>query len=259
MVLKYLEWNLHAMGGQGYKIPDFVAACVKEKEVDFFVLVEFCVSDGFDNFRRILSDFDLYYSPYASGYNQVCIGIRKQLPYRLLSVLTENICDANIPEFLQVDVELGGEALSLMGTRIKTQSHTKAAQFAFLNYHLSTLPRYICLGDFNALSEFIKNHLPAASENIYGPRTTNGYYSHVITEKTKKGDSVAVEVALDWLIAKNVKSIYNGYDDASRSPYATFDWTFVTPNNGYHEKTAHDYLGMRGLPDHAILMGRIEI
>ncbi len=37
MELKYLEWNVHAMGGIGYEIPAFVSNYINS--VDVFVLV----------------------------------------------------------------------------------------------------------------------------------------------------------------------------------------------------------------------------
>lgn len=45
MEIKYLEWNLHAMGGRGYEIPKFVVNYLKTADV--FVLTEFCqTKDG---------------------------------------------------------------------------------------------------------------------------------------------------------------------------------------------------------------------
>lgn len=249
MELKYLEWNLHAMGGREYTIPGFIADYIKD--VDIFVLVEFCASEGFDEFSKNLRDFDLYCSPYTSkGYNQVCIGMRKSLKYNLSSIVSVDVCDVNIPELLQVDVKIGEKEISILGTRIKTQSRTIKNQINFLKSHLAKLDSYICLGDFNARFKFINDNLSCVGD-VYGPRTLNGYYSFV----QKNGGMVA----LDWLLTYNVNNVYNGYADAMDSPNATFDWSFVSEENGYGKKSSSDYLGIKGLPDHAILKGMFEI
>ena len=113
MELKYLEWNLHAMGGIGYTIPSFIPKYIED--VDVFVLVEFCASDGFDAFRKSLKDFDLYCSPYASkGYNQVCIGVRRSLNYSLSSIISVDVCDENSPELLQVDIKINEKSISIL-------------------------------------------------------------------------------------------------------------------------------------------------
>ena len=65
MEIKYLEWNLHAMGGIGYEIPSFVSKCINS--VDIFALVEFCASNGWEEFKHDLEkEFDLYCSPFVS-------------------------------------------------------------------------------------------------------------------------------------------------------------------------------------------------
>lgn len=250
MELKYLEWNLHAMGGIGYTIPNFIPDYLKK--VDVFVLVEFCASDGFDSFRKSLKDFDLYCSPYISkGYNQICIGVRKSLNYSLSSIISVDVCDENIPELLQVDIEINEKSISILGVRRKTESDTINNQINFLKSRLSKLNSYICLGDFNARYKFMNDNLSCVGD-VYGPRTLNNYYYSFVQ---KNGD----KVALDWLLTKNVNRVYNGYPDAANTPNATFDWSFVSGENGYGTKSKLDYIGIRGLPDHAILKGMIEI
>ena len=52
MEIKYLEWNLHAMGGRGYEIPKFVVNYLKTADV--FVLTEFCQTKGWEDFQYAL-------------------------------------------------------------------------------------------------------------------------------------------------------------------------------------------------------------
>ena len=35
----------------------------------------------------------------SKGYNQVCIGVRRNLMYKLIAVKTVDVCDVNRPEF----------------------------------------------------------------------------------------------------------------------------------------------------------------
>ena len=59
MILKYLEWNLHAQGGRDYCIPGFVPKYLKQVQVDLFVLVEFKIANGWSDFtEKLESDFD---------------------------------------------------------------------------------------------------------------------------------------------------------------------------------------------------------
>jgi hypothetical protein len=253
MELKYLEWNLHAQGGRDYNIPGFVPEYLKQ--VDLFVLVEFKIAKGWSDFTEELeSDFDLYCSPYATQeYNQVCIGLRKTAFGEPNAIITaDNMCNGNIPEYLRVDIPLQGKNLSIIGTRIKTQSGTKNEQYAWLKEQLSGIERYICLGDFNCVSTVLSQTFDGEAV-VYGPRISNNYYSYVFEDGESRFRG------LDWALIKGAKRVYNGYGDSVDSPYATYDWSFVNQENGYGDKTERDYLNIRGLPDHAILKGMIKL
>lgn len=249
MVLKYLEWNLHAKGGIGYKMPGFIVDYVKM--VDIFALVEFSNGTGWDILRNeLLNEFDLFYTPFSiKGYNQICIGIRKNIGYKMLSVIYADPWNTKVPEYLEIQVEIDNKKLSIIGTRIKTQGNTKDDQFKWLNEYLREKERFICLGDYNCVQSVLAKKFKNIAE-VYGPRVINGYYSFVF----KNGDTHG----LDWVLSKNIK-IYNNYSDKDDSPYATYDWEFVTEKNGYGNKAEYDYLGLNNLPDHAILKGMFEI
>lgn len=250
MEIKYLEWNVNARGGKDYKIPDFI--CNHLNKVDVFVLVEFRMDNGWDTFLNNLTEFDVYCSPYIpKGYNQVCVGIRKTMNYKLLSVVSNDVCDVNVPEFLQVDIEIADKQLSIIGTRIKTQGRTKEQQFVFLKSYLAKIDTFFCLGDFNALYRPLRDRLKSYSDTeVYGPRIKNGYHSFVCKNGDKRG--------LDWIFSRGI-TVYNGYPDAKSTPYATYDWSFLTPENGYGTATKDNFLNIRSLPDHAILKGMIKI
>ena len=254
MKIKYLEWNLHAMGGEDYKeIPGFIKDYLQD--VDIFILTEFRQADNFHKFKDDLKDFDLYCSPYVPvGYNQVCIGVKKALKYEVFSVRCD-ACDTFRPELLDVGIkvkldEKNMKNIRIVGTRIKTECERKP-QIDYLKGYLKNIECFICLGDYNAVYATLKKEFSEVGDVVYGPRISNGYYSFVHTDNNKVG--------LDWLISKGIESVYNGYDDKKESPYATYDWNFVNNSNGYGEKTEKEYLGIKGLPDHAILKGMVEI
>lgn len=259
MEIKYLEWNLHAMGGMGYEIPKFVVSYLRT--VDIFVLTEFCQKKGWEDFLYALeSEYDIYCSPYSSkGYNQVCIGLRKNLKYKLISIITQDICNVDIPEFLQVNISIDEIKLNIIGVRVKTENNNKDKQYEFLKSYLQTVADpFLCLGDFNCVSGILKSKLKGNPNSfcVYGPRITNGYYSFVF-EKNENYDNN--KQGLDWAIASKKIDVDNNYPDENQSPKATYDWSFVTDYNGYVGKTKDDYLNIKGLPDHAILKGMIKI
>lgn len=250
MELKYLEWNLHGKGGRGYKIPEFVANYALAKNVDMMIFVEFCICSNWDIFKLALerNHYDVYVSSYASGHNQVCIALRRGL-FQVTEILSENPIDSHKPEFLQINTLVEGKKLAIVGTRIKTELNTKPEQYIFLHNRLNVLPTVFCIGDFNCVSNVLKTNMK--SLDIYGPRVLEGYYSFVFPN----GDCQE----LDWVISKGIEKIWNPYSDKSRSPFVTCDWGFITEDNGYGRKTECDFLGVHSLPDHAILMGAIEI
>ena len=167
MEIKYAEWNLNARGGYGYGIPSFIPNYIKDS--DIFTLVEFSQGEGWEAFKAQMIDFDLYCSPYSTnGYNQVCIGIRKTLGYKLLMVKTMDICDIEIPEFLHVGIEIDKTILNIVGIRIKTQRgvEIEEVQRGFLKEHLDTISDSIlCLGDFNVTSKRLYTEFE--SLNVY--------------------------------------------------------------------------------------------
>lgn len=250
MKIKYLEWNLHAMGNLQYQMPLFIFDYLKD--VDVFVLVEFRIGRDWETIVKKLNDFNLYCSQYSTdNYNQVCIGIRRSLTYKINSVSSSDLCDVNKPEFLKVDINIENKSLTIIGTRIKSQGtkHNKDLQFDFLKKEFNKITRLICLGDFNCTQRTLSNKL-STSVDVFGPRIVNNYHSFVHENGNKSG--------LDWIISKGVSRVYNDYSDRKISPFATYDWSFINELNGYGRKTKEDYLGINNLPDHAILKGMIE-
>ncbi len=246
--MTYMEWNLHGSGGRN-RVPDFVAQEILKRKFDIVVLTEFNAGAGWENFRAIIKKhYELYLSPYAEGYNQVCIALKEGC-FDVLRVDAVNAVDYQMPELLRLDTEekKKKEKLTIVGARIKTQRHAKAVQRKFLGDYLRRIPyqKLICLGDFNYPLGELKEDM--AGLEVLGPRTANGLYSYVCSDGRKMGK--------DWIISRGIPRFENPFADKKESPYATYDWSFVTHPNGYGYRLSEDPLIDLPLPDHAILMG----
>ncbi len=248
MTYTYMEWNLHGCGGRNC-IPEFVAQEVLKQNFDIVVLTEFNASAGWENFRAAMEKrYELHVSPYAKGYNQVCIAVKRGC-FDILRVDAVNIVDYQMPELLRLDTKekKGKENLTIVGARIKTQGHEKVAQRKFLGDYLRQIPyqKLVCLGDFNYSLGELKEDM--AGLEAFGPRTANGLYSYVCSDGRRMGR--------DWIISRGISHFENPFADKGESPYATYDWSFVTSENGYGYRLPEDPLIDLPLPDHAILMG----
>lgn len=252
MEIKYLEWNINARGNNSYKLPHLVAdyLCSNNVDADIIVLTEFRIGDEWLNFKNQLGkNYVLFTSAFNfNGYNQVCIALKKDI-FMVESVICQDICDRNIPEILHIRCKVNNKLLNIVGTRIKTQSDTKLKQYNFLNTYLKKLDNVLCVGDFNCVSSVLQNKLDS-SLIVSGPRIVNGYHSYVFSNGDKQ--------ALDWVITKKIKS-ENPYEDKANSPYATYDWNFLSYDKIYNEKNENSYLNINGFPDHAILKGSFDI
>lgn len=259
MKINYLEWNIKSAGNKNHIIPLWIAGYLiknrTEITVDIIVLTEFRCGKNWDHFKNILEkEYNIFISPYTSAnINQVCIALKREKKFKVKSIITENIYNTEIPELLQLNVLVDDQSqkeFAIIGTRIKTQGNKKKEQIAFLNNKLKTLETCLCIGDFNCTNRKLQELLSSEIE-VYGPRIVNDYYSFVHKDHKKIG--------LDWLISKGLKNVNNPYDDQKESPYATYDWEFINKDYGYGDKSKEDYLNIKGLPDHAILLGQFEL
>lgn len=252
MILNYIEWNGHAMGNYEYQIPVFISEKIKETQTDVFMLCEFIQGQGFNYFNEELKDYKLFISPKATvrGYNQICIGIRKSLDFELLGVYNIDTTDPFLPEFLHIKIKIEEIILNLIAIRIKTQGNTQQKQFAFLKSYLHQIEGAIlCCGDFNCTCLKVQEIIGEVGV-VYGPRRFNNKYSYVFQDGNQQ--------ALDHIIVRGEKRVFNPYTDYLESPLATYDFSFVTKHNGYGNKTADSYLSDGELPDHALLKGAVE-
>ncbi|MEE1055764.1 MAG: hypothetical protein UH239_00760 [Acutalibacteraceae bacterium] len=258
--MKFLEWNIHGMGGYGnYSIPCFVADQIILKNVDIAVLVEFFTGCNWNYIRGILEKkYILIVSPYIEGYNQVLIALKKEI-FEIKNVITLNPIDKNKPEFLQVSTDVNGKSLEVIGTRLKTVSGTKNEQLRFLKNYFDKLNNFICLGDFNGNVNFLQKEL--GKNCIYSPRVVPKGNNEILRWSYIHKNKTRINV--DHIIS-NVNILRNISDSLSEKEgykmYAKYDWGFVNKNNGYGKLNSESHLShLIGLPDHAILLGEFEI
>lgn len=250
MAYRYLIWNIRAMGDRRYEFPTWL--CNYLKNVEIIILTEFRIGlNWLDFYNELSKEYDIYVSPYSSeSLNQVCIALKKD-KFDVLSVRTVDIKDVNIPEYLELLVkDKDNKEFSIIGTRIKSQTDTKLEQYEYLNDVIANKEICFCGGDFNCDSSYLKEYITAGI--VYGPRTKDNKKHSFVFENGNR-------IGLDWIISKGLNKISNPYSDKRESPYATYDWNFVINENGYGNKTKDDFLGIKGLPDHAILKGEFEV
>lgn len=258
----YLEWNVNARGGNGgkYTIPDWLSNYTTL--TDIVVLTEFRCDNNWEKFKSDMEkEYYVFVSPYTTEwYNQVLVAVKKS-KFKVESVKTIDIMDDILPEFLRVDLitKESNTNISVIGVRIKIGNKKdpdrflkRNKQYIKLNDILKEIPVFLCIGDFNPKKhEEMENLLDAGKR--YGPRTVKREYYSLVGDYGGK-------YSQDWLFVKGIEvKDKNPFPCHDKSPNATYCWTFISKEHGYAGKTKEDYLGIDGLPDHAMLMGAFEI
>lgn len=257
----FLEWNIQGAGGfNNYAIPEMVVNTIIEKETDIIVLVEFFTGKDFNNFQRSLKEkYHVFISPFVFGHNQVLVALKKSKFKQncVKNVVTINPIDLNLPEYLQVDVEIcDSKILSIVGTRIRTNcsKENKINQFDFLNRQIKSLEKVLCLGDFNLVHTHARKKIYSA--NVYGPRTIdNARWSFVHKNGDKVGIDLIAAKGIDILKQEDSISKLGGY-----KMYANYDWSFIDRIMAYNNFSKDNHLpDFSGFPNHAILRGSFRI
>ncbi|MBU3209674.1 endonuclease/exonuclease/phosphatase family protein [Clostridium algidicarnis] len=285
--INIFEWNVNQSclsEDKEKQIPNFVFNIINgsQKAVDIFVLLEvFNIKGHIKNYRKILSDFELYFRNIdpQDKKNEILIGVRKNssvfkaISYEEFEKITQlsTFPSNDNPNSLRVDVEIlsnSDKKLSIIGTRIRVEDDWKkrAVQFENLMKYTKELVNVAIMGDFNhgAIKEewndeyqynkprsdynyqFIKKNSKSYDLKIYTP--DKGVYgekwSFVMKEKK-------IKIKLDHILTKNV-GVTNIY----------YSWSFLDYLNVYQGLKAEDYkyaIELINKPDHAILTAELEL
>ena len=171
--MKLLVWNINQRSS-GQKIPSFVSKVIMDSKADIVILTECISATNEENIRSIQGFIDgplsdQYVFRYnverkeCEGSNGVLIAVRKLLEEKndakiisetkIISKIEKiNTVRTEQPNFLQVDMVVNGELLSVIGTRIRvTDYEERREQVRSLIDHLNTLANrnIIVAGDFN--------------------------------------------------------------------------------------------------------------
>lgn len=160
--LSVMVWNIHQQGGYGEgKIPLFVIDEIKK--ADIAILTEFCTrgprcAKGREQFIQALeaAGYQCCVSDNGTG-NDVLIAVRKEYPIKSVDwepcYKGEDEDPERVPENLQVDIDVGGETVSVLGVRIKTTADFGMRRSQFAHWLLPRLSKIknpvIVAGDFN--------------------------------------------------------------------------------------------------------------
>lgn len=275
--MKIMEWNIHGAASMGwnndYSIKKFVVDRIIAEKADIVILVEFLISQGWDYLQSKLKENNyIWFMTYTSSQNGILIAINKNIDNLDLNNIEQyqnnnvsfliNTNIAEMPDFLQVKLEINKRPLIIIGTRIRVETDKyvyngpklifKQKQFEALDEHLSSLnvDNIICSGDFNAYwsynwktnsnttlkksSKLFELHTP-----VWNPQ--KGKYSYVLQNDSK--------VSFDHIISKGIV--------VSNEDYL---WDFISKENGYDNVTLEKYKShLKSLPDHAILIANIEM
>lgn len=154
MEIAVLEWNINQRGGKGAgHIPEFV-----EEEIagaDIAVLTEFCTRcEGRDAFISHMTSKGYRCAVSGNtGGNDILIAAKACFPILNWPCPWEPCYGVDkIPENLRVDLDCGGQVLSVVGLRIKAQvtNGLRQEEFRWALNRIKDIPNPILLtGDFN--------------------------------------------------------------------------------------------------------------
>lgn len=276
MKLKVMEWNIHGAASMGwnndYFIRRFVVDRILNEKAHIIILLEFVVSKGWDYLQSRLEEGNyIWFITCTSSENGILIAIKRDIEGLNLEGIEKyegdniskkmNTSIEEKPNFLQVDIVINNELLTIIGTRIRDSDGK--SQFKALKEHLEYINnKVICIGDFNTWASYIANfdkwNLLPKDYSIHSPglyKDQNNYYrnswdlSNNCVAKWSFVHKNGGKAPLEHIIAKNVTVTTKDYS-----------WDFVNKNNGYDFRMCESYKSdLIGLPDHAVLKAEIII
>lgn len=262
--LKVMEWNINQRSGfckGSQTIPSFVGEEIKEQNADVVVLTEFYKAKNWDKFiSDTFSSYHVFYTMNPNNQNDVLIAIENTHKITHVEYLYSEDGNDN-PNYLRVDMIVGGIEFCVIGVRIRVKDTTKGdykwrkKQFDLISKLVDTtnkanIPkRFVILGDFN-------NSRILETKEAYKGKLTEFYNYHLIgTEFEKIGLEVRTpKEGFSWggyikndhiVVTKNINVLCCDYC-----------WKFTEKHEVYKVKEKHIPIGY---PDHAILTAKIAL
>lgn len=289
--ISFLEWNINARSGYGnYVVPvNIISNEILYNSPDVFVLTEFIQSIGWLDLKHILEKYyNVYENDYVPHQNGICIGIKKNSGIEYIDEV-KHIPNANkklcVPDFYEIKVKINNRTMSIVGTRIKIdcqkaysknkkerllEQQERFDQFKQLAIYFSTLKDVIVLGDFNH-SRILDNYIGLDSE-YYNYQKVCDFIKSISDDRIKmySPQSTLSSVGAFWNGKSAMAPIENSaqvhkYDHIITNFNLSYEgivykWEFLA--NYTFEN--FEYRGNKsvikaGFPDHALLMGNLNI
>lgn len=275
VIMKFMEWNIHGMGGYGnYIIPvKMIINTIIDINPDVIVLLEFIeFANGISDLNYSLNKlgYNIFSTKYKSGKNGVLIAIKKDFKAQFIKEDTE---------YLEIEVEIENERVSVIGMRILTEGEYKKfnKRKNLLESHLDKIKnekkKFILL--FDANNGAIQNEANKDFQYVNGERKYYNYqyiwrqvedcYKWSLITPDKGGAYVNGKYSV--ITGKHVPENYHTKEDHIISSFnennfsnVDYYWKFVNSANGYEHRTFKDYISdIIGLPDHGIIIADFDL
>lgn len=278
--IRLFSWNINQsclIKDQAIKIPAFVFDEIKKNDVDVFVLLEvFNIKGHIEEYKRKLPDFEIYYrnTDPLNKQNEILIGVRRDstlfqaISFDEFSKLEQLPILDGYPNSLRVDIIKENKKITVIGVRVMNNKNweERAKQFTKLINYAKKLDSVIIFGDFNhgAIKEEV---------NIdYKYQGQRGKYSYqqICRHAAKEGftvhtpDKGVYGKKWSWVMEKPLLKIKEDHLLLKNLNFIEIDyyWDYLHYINIYQGLKPEDYkdtIKLTGNPDHAILIGVIEI
>lgn len=296
--MKIFVWNINQRSS-GQEIPPFVSKeIIKANNADIVVLTEFISAtneiriQNVHEFFNIETDdnnlrkkYDCYYNIDRKDDNGILIAIKKDFAKkkdirRISKIEKINSMRTEQPNFLQLDIVIDGELMSIIGTRTRVTGYVeRREQILSLIEHINTLTyeKIIVAGDFNnskICGDENKRYADVRENYHYTSMKTisdlfDTYNYHILKDDFYNYAGMDVSTPKSepnkptWSWVDKYRNKYKQDHIISRGVNVSateYVWDFVNKDNGYSGKNPQDYKSsLVGYPDHAILTANVEL
>lgn len=217
MKLNAMEWNINMSFNTTELIPDLIMEQIKEKKPDIGILTEYYSQNenslSIENQLKELN-YNVYKTMTDKSQKDVLMFILNKYPSKEKVYAEVSKRDNFIPNYLEIEMKVGDELLTVVGCRIRVQdksniSYTQTFDKAFrisqmheLNKRLDTiLGSCFIAGDFNGKENWLLQNLSDKFKLISPKECTfifNNAYSTVLDHTFGKGIEIKTLSSFDF-------------------------------------------------------------